>query len=143
MLKHHGFALEAGREDEIPAVCGHDCKRPRRLHVNVLELVKGFGLRVPEVDLCEGVVAAEGEVVPVSEGERLEDHGSSRRQSLHLREHLVGPFEDLGVTDVAGRGQVQVSVLPKRFDCHHVVHILNLTMENELQGAFVPQVDDR
>lgn len=143
MLKNHGFALEAGGEDKIPPVGGHCCKCTGRLHVNVLELVKLFGLHIPEVDLCEGIITAQRKVVPVCEGERLEDHRSSRGQSLHLSEHLIGPLEDFGVTDVARHGQIQLVIHPERFDRHHIVDLRDFTVKYELQGALVPQEDDR
>lgn len=82
MLKNHWLSLKAWGEDEIPAVGGHRCERTGRLHVNVLELVERFALFIPQEDLCERVVASQGEVEPVCEGEGLEHHGSSRRQSL-------------------------------------------------------------
>lgn len=141
MLKNHRFALEAGGEDEIPAVSRHHRERTGRLHVHVLELVKLFGLRVPEVDLRERVVAAQGQVASVLDAEGLEDHGSSRGQSLHLRELPVAPLEDLGVADVAREGQVPVSLQAERLDRHHVVHVGDFAVKSKLLSAFVPHVD--
>lgn len=126
----------------MPAVSGHWCEGTGRLHVNVLELVEHFALFIPQEDLSERVVAAQSEVEPVSEGERLEHHGSSRRQSLELSELLIGPFEHLGVTNVARHGQVQILPLLESFDCHHVLNERNFIVENELQGALVPQEND-
>lgn len=142
MLKDYWFSLEAGGEDETPPVGGHHGEWARRLHVDILKFVKRLGLGVPEVDLREGVIAAKSEVESVREGERLEDHGSSRGKRLHLRELLVGPIDDFGVTDVAGQSQVQATVHSESFDGHHVVYVWDLAVECELQGAFVPQVDD-
>lgn len=105
--------------------------------------MKRFGLPIPEVDLCERIIAAKCKVVPVCEGERLEDHRSSRRQSLHLRELLIGPLEDFGVTDVASHGQIQLILLPESLDRHHVVDMRDFAVKYELQGALVPQVHDR
>lgn len=143
MLENYRFALEAWREDEISPFISHHRERPRWLHVNVLELVKGFALHIPKVDLGKRVITAQSQVVSVPEGERLKDHGSSRRQSLDLSELLVGPFKDFGITNVAGHSQKQLTVHPERFHCHHVVYIWNFTMECEFLGVFVPQVDDR
>lgn len=84
--------------------------------------MKCFGLFIPEEDLCERVVTAQSKVESVCEGERLEHHRSSRRQSLQLGKLLISPFEDFGVTNVAGHGQVQILLLLESFDCHHILN---------------------
>lgn len=105
--------------------------------------MKRFGLCIPEVDLCERKVTAQSKIKSVCEGEWLEDHRSTRRQSLQLSEQLIGPLQDFGVTDVASHGQIQIPLLLESFDRHHIVDLWNFTVKYEFQRALVPQEDDR
>lgn len=105
--------------------------------------MKCFGLLIPEVDLCECIVTAQSKVESVCERERLEDHGSSRGQSLKLSELLVGPPEDFGVTNEASHGQIQLLLHRESFDCHHVIDMWDFTVKYEFEGALVPQEKNR
>lgn len=143
MLEDLRVSFEAGGEDEVPAVGGDDGEGARRLDVHLLEALEDFPVLVPQEDLGEGVVAAQGEVVAFLEGERLQDHGAPRGQGLDLRELFGTPVQDLGVTDVAGHGQVEVPSDPEVLDGHDVVHVGDLALQDELLVAAAPLVDDR
>ena len=77
VLKDLCVAFEAGCEDEVPAISGNHSEGARRLDVHLLESVEEFVLVVPQVDLREGVIASQGQVVTLFERERLQNHGAS------------------------------------------------------------------
>ena len=143
VLEDLSVALEAGGEDKVPAAGGHQGEGARRLDVHLLEALKLFLLRVPQVDLREGVVAAQRQVVALLEGEGLQDHGASRRQRLDLHKLLGAPVQQLGVPDVTRHGQVEFLLDPEVFHCHHVLHVGDLSLLDELLVAAAPLVDDR
>lgn len=99
VLVYLSFSLEAGRKQELPAVNWYQRKRSRCLNIELLRWDELAPLGVPLVDLCQWVVTAQDGVLPVSNGDRLEHHGSAGRKCLDLLEHGTVPTHDLGVPD--------------------------------------------
>lgn len=76
------------------------------------------------------------------EGERLQGHGAARGQSLDLGELLGTPADHLGVADVARHCQVELVVDAKVLDGHHVLHVGDVALLDELLAAAAPLVND-
>ncbi len=143
MLKDLCAALKTGGKYEVPPVSGDHSEGTRSLDVHFLETLKNLLLSIPQIDLREGVVASQSQVVPFFEGKWLQDHGASRRKGLNLGELLSSPTQDFGVADVSGHGQIKILLDPEGLDSDYIFHVWDLSMQGKLLSApAAPLVDD-
>lgn len=135
--------LKTRTKKELPVVNEHQRKSPGCLNVQLLEVNELSFLCIPAIDPSKGVVAAQDGVLPVGNGERLEDHGATRGHGLDLSEHATVPFHHLGVANEAGQTYVELALHGEVFDRVHVLHLWDICAPVELLRALAPLVNDR
>lgn len=135
--------LKTRAKKKLPVVNEHQRKSPGCLNVQLLEVNKLSLLCVPAIDPSKGVIAAQDGVLPVGDGERLEDHGATGGHGLDLTEHAAVPFHHLGVANEAGQTYVELALHSEVFDRVHVLHLWDIRTPLKLLGALAPLVNDR
>lgn len=143
MLVGQGVAFEAGCQQNVLVVDGHQAERPRGSHVELLEGLEALSEVVPQVHSGEGEITSKNEVLAEAHCERIHRHRAPRGKSLDLNEALPFPAEDLGVTNEACEAKVKDFPHPEVLNHLHIGQLRDLGEDDKLLLASVPLVNHR
>lgn len=109
VLKYLTFPLEAGCKQENSIVNWNHRKWPRSLDIQLLGWNELAPLGVPLVDLRQWVIASQDGILPVADGDGLEDHRATGGKCLNLSEHGTVPAHHPGVPDESCQAYEQIT----------------------------------